>query len=132
MKEIRFLSLAEIEMIHEDQIKRYGGIFGIRDLNLVSSAIALPESQFNGEYLHHDIYAMASAYAFHLCQNHPFIDGNKRVALASALVFLSINGIEINDPDEVLYEAMIGVASSHWTKQQLYECFLELAKSSHK
>jgi death-on-curing family protein len=71
---------------------------GLRDLALPESALAQPEASFAGEWLHGDHYEMAAAYAYHLCQNHPFIDGNKRTALAAALVFLELNGITILDP----------------------------------
>src|SRR4030042_1212330 len=98
----RFLTMSEVLTILQDQISRYGGKYGVRDITLLSSAIAMPESTFGGKYLHKDIYEQAAAYAFHICQNHPFLDGNKRTALASALVFLDINGIEIEDPNEEL------------------------------
>jgi death-on-curing protein len=84
---IQFLTLSEILLILENQIRNYGGLYGVRDLNLLSSAINIPQSSFGGEYLHKTIPAMVAAYAFHICQNHPFIDGNKRVALTSSLVF---------------------------------------------
>jgi death-on-curing protein len=83
----KFLTLSEVLQILEDQIRNYGGIYGVRDTNLLGSAIYMPESSFDGQYLHETIPAMAAAYTFHICQNHPFLDGNKRVALASALVF---------------------------------------------
>ena len=66
----------------------------------MSSALAMPSASFEGKYLHKDLYEQGAAYAFHICQNHPFIDGNKRTALATALVFLSLNGIELEDPNE--------------------------------
>ena len=91
MSSVRFLTLAEVSLIHQDQISRYGGSFGLRDSTLLSSALAMPESSYSGAFLHEDIFQMASAYLFHICQNHPFIDGNKRVALASCLVFLDLN-----------------------------------------
>jgi death-on-curing protein len=125
---IRFLTMAEVLMIYADQMRRYGGDYGIRDPGLLSSALAMPESRFNGTYLHSTIIEMAAAYAFHICQNHPFIDGNKRSALATALVFLSINNIEIEDPQEKLYEGMMAVASGDWKKQQLCALFEELAQ----
>jgi death-on-curing protein len=59
---------------------------------------------------------MAAAYAFHLCQNHPFVDGNKRTALACALVFLELNGISIEDPEGRLYEALMDIASGAMEK----------------
>ena len=90
-----FLSLGEILEIHRDQIERYGGDAGIRDLGLLQSALAVPASGFGGRYLHSDLFEMAAAYLFHLVQNHPFVDGNKRTGAVAALVFLSLNGIEI-------------------------------------
>lgn len=111
MADIIFLTLAEVIDIHADQIERYGGSHGIRDLNLLSSAVAMPSASFGGEYLHTDIYEMASAYAFHIAQNHPFIDGNKRTGLASALVFLELNGISVSFQTNNLYDAMITLAS---------------------
>ncbi len=94
MKEPLFLTLAEVIEIHNDQIKRYGGSAAIRNIGLLQSAIAQPPASFSGQWLHGDIFMMAAAYAFHICGNHPFIDGNKRTALASALVFLRLNGID--------------------------------------
>jgi len=101
--ETLFLTLAEAIEVHADQIHRYGGQAGLRDLALLESALAQPEASFAGEWLHREHYEMAAAYAYHLCQNHPFqnhpfIDGNKRTALAAALVFLELNGITISDP----------------------------------
>src|SRR4030043_305041 len=106
-----FLTLAEVIAIHKDQIDNYGGKSGIRDLSLLSFAIAVPQSTFDGKFLHEDFFDMAAAYAYHICQNHPFIDGNKRVALVAALLFLDFNGIEINDSYGVLYNAMMNIAS---------------------
>ena len=116
MADALFLTLAEVIEIHTDQIHRYGGQDGLRDLPLLESALAQPEASFAGKWLHVDHYEMAAAYAYHLCQNHPFIDGNKRTALAAALVFLELNGITILDPRGRLKTAMIRVASSKMSK----------------
>ena len=107
-----FLTLAEVIEIHADQIQRYGGGEGIKDINLLISAVSMPCASFSDQYLHEDIFEMAAAYAFHISQNHPFIDGNKRTALASALVFLEMHGTPIDDPKSVLYDAMITLATS--------------------
>lgn len=123
----RFLTLAEVLSILQDQITRYGGEFGIRDLNLLSSAIAVPRASFGGQTLHADLFEMAAAYAFHICQNHPFLDGNKRVALASALVFLDLNGVNISDPEERLYPMMMKVARGDAGKPLIAETFRNLA-----
>jgi len=120
---IKFLTLSEVLLILDDQIKNYGGIYGIRDIKLLSSAIYMPESSFGGKYLHETIPAMAAAYAFHICQNHPFLDGNKRVALASSLVFLDINGYELNCKDETLYNKMMDMAKGEIKKEELIKFF---------
>ncbi len=101
-----FLQLDEVFAIHVDQITRYGGEPGIRDLGLLESAISMPRAGFGGEYLHEDLYHMAAAYLFHIVQNHPFVDGNKRVGLVTALVFLEFNGI-IVEADESGIESLV-------------------------
>src|SRR4030066_75857 len=118
MKDVLFLTLAEVSDIHSNQMKLYGRLPGIRDINLLSSAIAMPHASFHGEYLHNDIYEMAAAYAFHIGKNHPFIDGNKRTALVSALVFLELNGISISDSQSKLYNAMIAIANGGMNKTE--------------
>ena len=113
-----YLTLAEVIDIHNNQIDLYGGRPGTRDLGLLQSAVAQPEASFGGEWLHEDIFAMAAAYAFHICKNHPFVDGNKRTALASALVFLEMNGISLEDPKQKLLGAMLSMAQGKLSKQQ--------------
>jgi death-on-curing protein len=93
-----FLSLEDVLCLHADQVRLFGGHEGVRDLGLLESAIAQPQAMFGGEYLHHDIFEMAAAYVFHLVQNHPFCDGNKRTGVVAALVFLDFNGVEIDAP----------------------------------
>ena len=118
MKDVLFLTLAEVIEIHSNQMRLYGGLPGIRDINLLSSAIAMPHASFHGEYLHNDIYEMAAAYAFHIGKNHPFIDGNKRTALVSALVFLELNGISISDSQGKLYDAMLDLSTGKLNKSE--------------
>jgi death on curing protein len=124
--DILFLTLAEAIEIHTDQIHRYGGQSGVRDLGLLESALAQPEASFAGEWLHGDIYEMAAAYAYHLCQNHPFVDGNKRTALTTALVFLELNGISILDPRGRLENAMIRMASGEMNKENFAKVLRKL------
>ena len=121
-----FLTLAEVTEIHSDQIRRYGGRDGIRDLGLLESALAQPEASFAGEWLHKDVYEMAAAYAYHLCQNHPFIDGNKRTALASALVFLELNRISLMDLRGKLKDAMLRIASGEMSKGEFAKLIRKL------
>ncbi|BCV23823.1 type II toxin-antitoxin system death-on-curing family toxin [Gelria sp. Kuro-4] len=127
MEDIIFLTLAEVIEVHQDQINRYGGAPGVRDFALLGSSLAMPEASFGGAYLHIGLYEMAAAYAFHLSQNHPFIDGNKRTALACALLFLEFNGVTVSDPEGKLYEAMMRIAEGKMDKHTLALVFHQLA-----
>ena len=128
MNQPRFLTLVEVLAILQDQVTRYGGEFGIRDLGLLSSAIAVPQASFGGHALHSDLFEIAAAYAFHICQNHPFLDGNKRVGLASALVFLDLNGVSMSDPEHKLYPLMMRVAKGEATKADIARTLRELSR----
>jgi len=114
-----FLTLDEVLGIHADQIRRYGGADGIRDLALLRSAIAMPETTFDGEFLHPSVFEMAAAYLFHVARNHPFVDGNKRTALMCALVFLGLNGERLEARPDAVYEMVDGVASGAVDKAQV-------------
>ncbi len=116
MSEPAFLSLDEILGIHADQIRAYGGGTGLRDLALLRSALAMPETTFAGEFLHTTIFEMAAAYLFHIARNHPFVDGNKRTALMSALVFLGLNGERLEASPDELFTLVDGVAAGHVDK----------------
>lgn len=111
-----FLALEEVLAIHEDRIRRYGGTFGVRDVGLLQSAIGTVEATFEGAYLHETLFEMAAAYLFHIARNHPFLDGNKRTALACALAFLRLNDIRIEARPNALYDFVIGVAAGKLTK----------------
>lgn len=101
-----FLSLDEVLAIHGDQIQRYGGAAGIRDMAALQSAIAMPAVGIGESYVHEDLPAMAGAYLFHIVRNHPVVDGNKRVGAVAALVFLDLNGVTLA-LDETPFEALV-------------------------
>ncbi|OQW46288.1 MAG: death-on-curing protein [Nitrospira sp. HN-bin3] len=122
-----FLTFEEVGEIHRDQIERYGGTVGIRDDGLLESALAAPQAGFGGHYLHGDLFEMASAYLFHLVQNHPFLDGNKRVGAATALAFLVLNGVETNIPNPVLVQEVLSVAQGKMDKPAIAAFFREHA-----
>ncbi len=111
-----FLTLDEVLALHADQISRYGGTGGLRDVGLLSSALGAPEATFDGEYLHPTLFELAAAYLFHLAKNHPFLDGNKRAALAAALAFLWLNGYEIVADPELLGDLVLAVATGDSSK----------------
>lgn len=105
-----FLELDDVLALHSHQIGRFGGLSGVRDLGLLQSAVATPAATFAGAYLHSTLFEMAAAYLFHLARNHPFVDGNKRVALAAALVFLRLNGFRVEAEEDDVHELVMSVA----------------------
>ena len=111
-----FLTLDEVLEIHRDQLARYGGAAGVRDLGLLQSAIAQPRATFGGQFLHADLFEMAAAYLFHIVQNHPFVDGNKRVGAVTALVFLRMNDQDVNLTNAELESLVLAVAQKQADK----------------
>ena len=118
-----FLNLDEVVEIHNDQIKRYGGLPGIRDIGLLKSAVSMPEVSFAGKYLHTDIYEMASAYLYHIIRNHPFIDGNKRTGTVASIVFLLMNGIEVDIDENNLELLVLSLAGGEIGKPEISQFF---------
>jgi death-on-curing protein len=118
-----FLTIEEVLAIHRDQIERYGGSDGLRDVGLLQSAVAAPAATFDGAFLHADLFEMAAAYLFHLASNHPFVDGNKRVGAAAALVFLELNGVSFDASEDDLERTVLAVAEGRLRKSKLTEFF---------
>ncbi len=127
MSDIDFLTLEDVLLAHEDQVTRYGGDSGVRDAGLLNSAIAQPRATFTGTFLHAFPFEMAAAYLFHIVQNHPFTDGNKRTGAVAALLFLELNGITIDAPVGSVYEQTIAVASGLAGKRELSVFFRQYA-----
>jgi death-on-curing protein len=123
VKEPLFLTLDEVLAIHEDRIRKYGGSSGARDLQLLHSAIGNVEATFRGTFLNHTLFEMAAAYLYGICRNHPFLDGNKRTALACALAFLGMNDVAIECNPEELYDLVIGVAEGRISKAAITAFF---------
>jgi death-on-curing protein len=122
-----FLLVEDVILLHEEQLARYGGGAGLRDVGILESAVAMPRATFGGEFMHEDLHAMAAAYAFHIAQNQPFVDGNKRTGLAAALVFLDLNGTQVQDPQGRLYQAMLDIAERKLDKAGLAGLLRELS-----
>jgi death on curing protein len=123
MSSIVFLSVQDVMDIHERVIMEFGGDLGLRDRGLLESAVAMPGATFSGSFLHPGVAEMAGAYHFHLCSNHTFIDGNKRVAVASAEVFLLLNGFELSASDDELEGLTMELAMGKISKEQVIEFF---------
>lgn len=125
-----FLSTDVLLKIHRRVIEEFGGDAGLRDRGLLESAVAMPQSTFGGVDLHVGLADKAAAYHFHLCANHPFMDGNKRVAVAAAEVFLLINGYELSASDREIEELTQGLAAGRLSKDQVIEFFARFVEEA--
>ncbi|MBN2210158.1 MAG: type II toxin-antitoxin system death-on-curing family toxin [Sedimentisphaerales bacterium] len=124
-----FLSGGHVRAIHARVITEFGGDPHVRDEGLLASAVAMPTAQFEGEYLHKNLAEMAGAYLYHLCRNHPFVDGNKRTALAAADIFLRLNNARLNATNRQLEKTTLGVADGGISKRQLLDMFADWVTS---
>ena len=124
-----FLSVENVIEIHADQIHRYGGSLGIRDVGLLNSALGMPEAGFGNQYLHADLFQMAAAYLYHIVQNHSFIDGNKRTGAMAAFVFLKLNGFTIVADESVFETLVLQAAQGQVGKDAIADFFRENTKS---
>lgn len=122
------LSKGIVLEIHEAVLKEFGGLEGIADERLLESAIAAPQASFGGKSPYRDIVEVAAAYLYFICRNHAFLDGNKRTAMAAAIVFLRLNGIE-PEPDSDDWENLVlDVAASRLDRGQTTERVRELVR----
>ncbi len=118
-----FLSFEDILKIHARMIAEFGGAEGIADRGMLESAVAMPTAALAGEFLHKSLPAMAAAYLFHICKNHPFLDGNKRTAVVAAEIFLNINGVQLEASNEELKRLCLGVAAGDISKEEAVAFF---------
>lgn len=135
--EPRHLNAQAVLAIHEQVLQAHGGAGGLRDLALLESAVAAPQASFGGKPLIKDATEMAAAYVFYLCRNHPFVDGNKRTALACCLVFLESNDLlpEPATPAHQIDEwerLVIEVAASRLDRDQTSRRLRRLRKPGRK
>ncbi len=114
------LTVEAVKAIHAEVLAAHGGAVGVREEALLESAVAAPQATMMGEALFADPLEIAASYLFYLCRNHPFVDGNKRTALATCLVFLGENGLLPNERlDADGWEALtIDVAASRLDREQ--------------
>ena len=126
------LSVEIVREIHAEALRKFGGLAGIRDENLLASAVLTPQSTFGGKSPYADIVEVAAAYLFYICRNHPFLDGNKRTAMVAAIVFLRLNGLE-PAPDSDHWEALLlDVASSKLDREATTRRLRKLLKALPK
>ncbi len=124
------LTIEVVREIHQEVLSKFGGPKGVRDENLLASAVLTPQSSFGGKSPYTDLIDVAAAYLFYICRNHPFLDGNKRTAMMSAIVFLRLNGIK-PAPDSGRWEKlMLDVAASKIDRQETTERLRKVVKGS--
>jgi len=119
-KDLLHPTVEAVKAIHREVLQAHGGSAGIRDESLLDSAVAAPQATMMGQPMFREPVEVAAAYLFYLCRNHPFIDGNKRTALATCLVFLSENGLlsqEKLDAD-VWEQLVLDVAASRIDREE--------------
>jgi death-on-curing protein len=106
------LAVADVEEIHAAVIDAFGGAGGVGDRALLESAVAAPRATALGKSPFSSLTEVAAAYLFYLCGNHPFVDGNKRVAMTAAIVFLQLNGNESRPDSDAWHSLVMDVAAS--------------------
>lgn len=109
MSEPEWLEIEIVLDIHAEQLALFGGPEGVRDQGLLESALARPVNKFT--YGESDLAALAAAYAFGIARNHPFVDGNKRTAFATMIVFLGLNGLDLTATSEEATAVMLSLAA---------------------
>jgi len=125
-----FLTMNQVFAAHKSLIETYGGTDGIREVGLLESALAMPMAAYGEDYLHADIFEMAAAYLYHITQNHPFLDGNKRTGAASALIFLALNDIELEADEDGLIDITLKVATGKADKPEIASFFRSISHSA--
>jgi death-on-curing protein len=129
-KSLKHLTVEAVKAIHREVLAAHGGAAGIRDETLLESAVAAPQASMMGQLLISDPLELAAAYLFYICRNHPFLDGNKRTALAACLVFLEENGLlpDRNLPINDWEQFVVDVASSRITRDETTHRLRKLLK----
>lgn len=126
------LSVDIVREIHAEALRQFGGLDGVRDENLLASAVLTPQSSFGGKSPYTDTVDVAAAYLFYICRNHPFIDGNKRTAMMASIIFLRLNGIEPRPDSERWEKLMLDVAASRLDRDQTTARLRKLLKRLRK
>ncbi|MHB1042480.1 MAG: type II toxin-antitoxin system death-on-curing family toxin [Eubacteriales bacterium] len=118
------LSVPQIVLMHSALIKETGGMDGIRDENLLDSAVNTPFQTYGGEYLYKSLEAKAARLGYFLIKNHPFADGNKRIGMLSIMVFLELNGAGLTCTDQDIVETGLRIAAGEMDDKELLEWIL--------
>ena len=117
-KEPRWLKRVVVDAIHADQLRQHGGLPGIRDENVLESALARPRQKWEYDDAA-DVARLAASYAFGFARNHPYADGNKRIAFLTLITFLGVNDHDLEATDEDVVTTMLTLADGSLTEEQL-------------
>ena len=120
-----FFDLDQVEKIHNSLLARTGGMPGIRDVNLLDSALKAPFQTFGGKDLYPDVYDKASQLCYSLIENHPFADGNKRIGVHLTLLFLKLNEENLNYTQKELIDFGLGIASGKISKDEIKDWLIK-------
>lgn len=123
--QVVYLTAVQVLFIHARLLAETGGAPGVRDLGLLESAIARPQATFDGQDLYPSLYAKAAALMVGLVNNHPFIDGNKRVGVTAAALFLVRNGVQLRASSEKLEQVTLVVAQGRLSVDQMVSWFMQ-------
>lgn len=122
---MKTLTRRQVLLLHEQLLETFGGTSGIRDEGLLDSALAAPFQTFGGQYLYPSVPAKAAQLGFGLIRNHPFLDGNKRIGAHILLVFLALNGVELDYSQQQLADVILSVAASRASAEDLLQWILQ-------
>lgn len=130
MQEPRWLKDTAVTIVHQRQLTAHGGLAGVRDPGLLSSALTRPRNLFHYTRPTPDLAALAAAYRVGIIKNHPFVDGNKRTGYVIGCLFLTLNGYDIDANDEEKYQTAMGIAAGSlneaelidWIRSKMYQC----------
>lgn len=132
MARIFFITLEQVLAIHFDQVERYDGSHGVRDLPLLESAVLRPQASFMGEDLYLNIFDKSSALIHSLLLNHPFVDANKRTAMSSGVTFLHFNGYDLKVSQKDFVATALKIESKEWNLEQISAWLKENSEKSGK
>ena len=128
--EPRWLSRVVVDAIHHDQLREHGGLTGVRDENVLESALARPQQKWHYED-RPDLATLASAYAFGLVRNHPYRDGNKRIGFLAMLTFLGVNGVDFLATDADVVAQIVALAEGGVSEDALAD-WIRKHSSKHR
>lgn len=122
---MNYLTAEQVLFLHAMMISETGGSHGVRDIGMLQSAVSRPKATFEGRDLYSDIHSIAAAMMHSLIQNHPFLDGNKRTAIAAAVLFLQLNGYEFNADNQEVENFTLSVARGEKNLEQISQWLME-------